>query len=460
MGAFLAGSGVISALCLLVGWYHTFWTVLAIALSSTFALLLGRAGHERTGAIIAFLVVVLALCFAAYQGHGLHDLSVLFVPVMILTASLVLSGATFVLFSVAAIVGVASVVAARWYRGIPDPLSSEPLVELAILVIALAVSAIGGRLLALRLEHHLTRARENEARYRAIFENIQDVYYEVRPDGTVVEMSSACREVFGVDRRQMLGRSLRPYYAGADAHDGFVTTLRERRRVTNYELSFQDASGRGRHALVSASLLGQPGDPGEKVVASIRDVTDRRLLEERLVQAQRMESLGRLAGGIAHDFNNLLTVIIGHCGLARRRLRRGAEPAADIDAIENAGLRAGDLTRQLLAFSRRQAHQPKVVDVAALFDRFRPMIRTLAGEDVDVETTLAPDVPRVLADPGQLEQVLLNLLVNARDAVKEKADPTRRWVSIGLSAVDHVVPHGRPGRRHACCSKWPTAASA
>jgi CheY-like chemotaxis protein len=123
-------------------------------------------------------------------------------------------------------------------------------------------------------------------------------------------------------------------------------------------------------------------------------------------------------------------------------MRKGVEPAADIDAIENAGQRAAELTRQLLAFSRRQAYQPKVVDVAGLFDRFRPMVRTLAGGDIPVETSFAPDAPHVLADPGQLEQILLNLLVNARDAVNEKADPAGRWISIRLGAAEHALPQG------------------
>jgi two-component system, cell cycle sensor histidine kinase and response regulator CckA len=446
LGSFLVGSAVIGGLSLVVGWRSSFWVAATTAAASAVALVLGRLGHERTGAVVAFIVVVLALCFSAYLGNGLHDLSFVFVPVILLLASLLLSGAAFGLFVAAAVVAVALVAGARSHFGIRDPISTDPAVELLILIIALVMSAIGGRLLSLRLEYHLRRARDNEARYRTVFENIQDVYYEMLMDGTVLEMSPTGADFFGAEREAMVGGSLRPYYASADRHEEFVATLRERRRVTNHELSFRDTSGRVRHALVSASLQGESGHPGERLVGSIRDITDRKALEEKLAQAERMESLGTLAGGIAHDFNNLLTVIIGHSGLAATKLGKGASPVDDIRAIQAAGQRAAEITRKLLAFSRKQVFQPTVVDVVRLFHRFEPMVRGLTGEDIRVETTIAPDAPRVLADPGQLEQVLINLLVNARDAVNEKADrASEKKVSIRIGAADRAGPGAASG---------------
>jgi PAS domain S-box-containing protein len=146
-----------------------------------------------------------------------------------------------------------------------------------------------------------------------------------------------------------------------------------------------------------------------------QDVSARLALEEKLRQAQKMEAVGRLAGGIAHDFNNILTAVDGYSELALRRLPRDAEVVADIDEIRRAAARATGLTRQLLAFSRQQVHDPAPVEVAEVVADMEPMLRPLIGEDVTFAARLEPGY--VLADRSQLEQVLLNLAVNARDAM-------------------------------------------
>jgi PAS domain S-box-containing protein len=149
------------------------------------------------------------------------------------------------------------------------------------------------------------------------------------------------------------------------------------------------------------------------------DVTRRKQLELQLQQAQRMEAVGRLAGGVAHDFNNLLTVITGFADLASWRLSTADPLLADIGEIKSAASRAGDLTRQLLAFSRQQVLKPRVVDVNAIVSDMERMLGRLIGEDVVLETRLADGLPRVKVDPGQLSQVVANLAVNARDAMPQ-----------------------------------------
>ena len=158
--------------------------------------------------------------------------------------------------------------------------------------------------------------------------------------------------------------------------------------------------------------------------------------EEKLRQSQKMEAVGQLAGGVAHDFNNLLVVIIGYADLLLRRMApEGNERALrQIEEIRKAGDRAKSLTRQLLAFSRKQVLQPKVIDLNALVRDMDKMLRRLIGEHIDIATVLGADLDNVEADPGQIEQVLLNLAVNARDAMPDRGRLTIETANIELNA--------------------------
>jgi two-component system, cell cycle sensor histidine kinase and response regulator CckA len=152
-------------------------------------------------------------------------------------------------------------------------------------------------------------------------------------------------------------------------------------------------------------------------VWSFRDVTERRALEHQLRQAQKMESIGRLAGGVAHDFNNILTVITGRVEFLIGAPNLAGDQEGDLQEIKTAADRAGDLTRQLLAFSRKQLLQPRLVDLNLKVDHVEPMLRRLIGEDIQIAVIRGKNLGRVMADPGQVNQVLMNLALNARDAM-------------------------------------------
>ncbi len=155
-------------------------------------------------------------------------------------------------------------------------------------------------------------------------------------------------------------------------------------------------------------------------------------LEEQFRQSQKMEAVGRLAGGVAHDFNNLLTVINSYAGFASDELRDGDPMKADIEMILTAGQRAADLTRQLLIFSRKQVMEPRVLDLNEVVSELQKMLRRLIGEDIDLCTSLGDDLGRITADPGQLEQVLMNLTVNARDAMPKGGTLTIETANVEL----------------------------
>jgi PAS domain S-box-containing protein len=167
------------------------------------------------------------------------------------------------------------------------------------------------------------------------------------------------------------------------------------------------------------------GNPWRAVIVS-RDITERKKSEEALRDSQeqlrlsqKLEAIGQLAGGVAHDFNNMLTVISGYSELLLRQCPENSSMAEKIEEIRKAAKRSADLTRQLLAFSRKQVLQPEVIDLNSLIENMRKMLVRLIGEDIEIITALRPGIGKINADPGQIEQVVMNLVVNARDAMSD-----------------------------------------
>jgi nitrogen-specific signal transduction histidine kinase/CheY-like chemotaxis protein len=172
----------------------------------------------------------------------------------------------------------------------------------------------------------------------------------------------------------------------------------------------------------------------ERVAFLVEDVTERRRTEEQVRSSQRLEAIGRLAGGVAHDFNNLLSVILGYARFAVDGLRAGDPLRDDMEEVRRAAERAAGLTKQLLAFSRKQVLNPRVVSMNTVLREMEPMLRRLVGEDLELKSFLAADLGNVKADPSQLEQVLMNLVVNARDAMPDGGQLTIETANADLDA--------------------------
>jgi len=276
------------------------------------------------------------------------------------------------------------------------------------------------------------RAREaheaTETKFRALVEHSTDVIAVIGPDATFQYLSPAFETVVGSPASEWLGRPS-PDLVWPDDLERAMRLLREildsPGRVIAWELRVRHRDGSWRWLEgASTNYTSDPAVAG--IVVTCRDVTERRArdgafrsMQQQLLQSQKMESVGRLAGGVAHDFNNLLTVITGNASLAKLDLRRDDPLWASLDRIEEASHSAASLTEQLLAFSRKQIVAPKVISLNAVIARTERMLTRLISEEVALETRLAPDLDSVRVDPAQVEQVLVNLAVNARDAMPE-----------------------------------------
>ncbi|MGE5179700.1 MAG: CHASE3 domain-containing protein [Bacteroidota bacterium] len=290
------------------------------------------------------------------------------------------------------------------------------------------------------------RVRERTAELAAVIETSPIPIAAIDSKGNVTLWNQAAEEAFGYTREEMLGKP----YTPADAEDkrnaeDVLRRITAGVPVTAYETHARRKDGVVLDVAVYSAPLRAPGGRPLGVLAMIADRTERKRLEDLLRQSQKMEAVGKLAGGIAHDFNNLLTAITGYTDLLYLRLP-GDIGKRELTEIRKASDRAASLTRQLLAFSRQQVLQPKVIRVNEVVGNLAGMLSRLIGEDIDLVVSLDEEVGQVKADPFQLEQVLMNLAVNARDAMPRGGKLTIETANVILDeGYARAHPDVKPG---------------
>lgn len=326
----------------------------------------------------------------------------------------------------------------RWVRSHGRPIPSE------------------GRVIGLRgvLSDITDRKRAEEAvrlaeeRHRQLIQNAVYGIYRSSLDGKFLEVNPALVQMLGYDSaEELLAVDMASdIYLDPNERHRLIEQYREVGRIEGVEVRWKRKDGSPITVRLSGRTLHDERGRLEGFEMIVEDVTERRLLEEQLRQAQKMEAIGQLAGGIAHDFNNLLTAIIGYAEVLLMRL----DPASDLyqfaSQIKGASEQAASLVKQLLAFSRKQLLQPKVIDLNQLIKTSAKMLSRLIGEDIEMELVLDPGLGKVKADPVQIEQVIMNLAVNARDAMPHGGKLTLETKNVYLDE-DYARRHlgVRPG---------------
>jgi len=294
-----------------------------------------------------------------------------------------------------------------------------------------------GQRIALALENaRLTRdARE-------LFEQAISANFVSTPDGRLLACNQSFAELLSVSSvREALARPAVSFYATPEQREQAIAALRRHKRLVGFESTIVRRDGR--EVAISENAVGTFNDRGEltRITGFVLDVSAQKTLEEQLRQAQRLEAVGQLARGVAHDFNNLLTIIIGCADLLRRE-RPAAPPGGNdpLDELMKAAQRAAALTQQLLAFSRGQVLQPRIVDLNEALRSVHPMLRRLVRDNIVLVLDLGADLAPVRVDPGQLDQVVINLVVNAGDAMPGGGTATLATSNAELTE-DDVARH-------------------
>ncbi len=323
--------------------------------------------------------------------------------------------------------------------------------------IELAVTALpgGGVVLLsrdLRERRKAEQARaEAETKYRMIVEQVAAISYIAEPGvtGRWHYVSPQIESILGYTPEEWLADSENWLkYVHPDDHAAVEEAERAGLRGKSFQAEYRLNRKDGTTVWISDTATISKGSADHPLMEGLLvDISERKLMEMQSQQARRMEAVGRLAGGIAHDFNNLLTIIKGYTELARQRAEGQPALRNDIERIDDASERAAALVRQLLAFSRKQVLQPKNIDINSIVNGLEQLLRRLMGEDIRIQTKLAADVGTIKADPSQIEQVLMNLVVNARDAMPKGGKLIIETSNSDLDqayASEHVSV--RPGR--------------
>ncbi|MBI4324897.1 MAG: PAS domain S-box protein [Chloroflexi bacterium] len=262
--------------------------------------------------------------------------------------------------------------------------------------------------------------RQSRQRFELIFQsNPAAIGISTVAEGRYLDVNESFLELTGFSREEVIGQTAAALGLWVDPEQRvrLVELLQEKGSVQNYEARFRAKSGKIIDVLASVELM-QLGLEPCLIFINI-DITERKILEAKLRQSQKLESIGTLAGGVAHDFNNILTIIQGHANYVLAEENLAAEMAESLQQICAASERAANLTRQLLTFSRQQPMQTRLIDLNEAVSNLTKMLRRIIGEDIALEVNFAPHLPPILADVGMMEQVLLNLAVNARDAMPQ-----------------------------------------
>lgn len=293
-----------------------------------------------------------------------------------------------------------------------------------------------------RTEEALT---ESEKKYRTLFEDSKDVIFICNLEPRFLDINRAGVQLLGyASKQELLGLDLGRIYVDPVENLKIQQMLQEQSFLKDYEVALKKKDGDRLDVLITAEAVFDAWGVMTTYRGVFHDVTEKRALEQQLIQSQKMEAVGKLAGGVAHDFNNILSAIIGFSHLALMKLPDSDPAAESVKIIAAAGERAAELTRQLLAFSRNQVLEIKVVNLNSIIENMTRMLSRMIGETVVLTLELRKPQGNILADTGQMEQVLMNLLVNARDAM-----PSGGSVAIATAErrlAEHEERNIGPGR--------------
>jgi len=417
-----SGAALIAVITFFAGFRMAFILSSVGAVIMAFLTLLMRRGFPRATGLLLILTWYAIAIAALVTGDGIHDVAIIIFPAALLTASLLLNRTLFAAMAALSVVAVALVGAAEVLGAVETPFSvPDRWGDVAIVSIILGCVALLIRFLTEALQLSLDEARRNEQNFRGVFDATREaIIIHDGETGEILDANDAFFTMTGLDRDRAVGTPAERIYQGAVTWDeiraadstsplslewGETGAEREPRRI---EITFRRLTFGGR----------------ECVLAVARDITERRRLEDRLRQSEKMQAVGQLAGGIAHDFNNQLVGIVGYADILRAKLGDRPELAQYPENILRSARRASDLTAHLLAFARKGKVLSVTVDLNEIVTEVVELLERSIDKKITIVLDLGADPATTAGDPSQLQNCFLNLALNARDAMPDGGELT------------------------------------
>ena len=423
LGAFFLGSVAILILSLAVGWGVTIRLTLGSTIAFAAIFIIHRRGHPREASLLALITLGAVSLVGVATGDGIHDAAIALLPIIIALGSIVLSPPLFYTLTTLILVSILTIgtleyqgIISNKYQGMWIP------ADIVILFLISGAGAVVMRLLTVGLNDNLVRAHNSERNYREIFNTSSDaIFIHDAATGDILDVNERTFELFGFSREELENSAIeimvtdvQPFtLENARAH--MRKTVEEGPQV--FEWRCRRKGGDNIWVEVSLRLTEIGGE--KRILAQVRDIDDRKRMEEQLLQAEKLQAVGTLAGGVAHDFNNQLTGIIGWTDLIRDRITDNPDLETATSNILTSAKRASDLTAQLLAFARKGKFESKPLDVHLLIKEVTELLAHTIDKRISIETRLEAEAPFTTGDPSQLQNAVLNLGVNARDSMPQ-----------------------------------------
>jgi len=422
-GAFLVGSVSILILAVIVNWVTTIRLALGSTVAFTLVILIHRRGYPREASLVALITIGVVSLAGVVTGDGIHDAAIALLPIIIALGSIVLIRPLFYGLTALILLSILTIgileyqgIIINKYNGLWIP------ADIAILFLISLAGAVVMRLLTVGLNDSLIRAHNSERNYREIFNTSSDaIFIHDATTGDILDVNDRTMEIFGFSREELEATSFEILIPGIQPYTLEKAQAYLKKTVSEgpqiFEWQFRRKDGDNIWVEVSLHLTEIGGQ--KRILALVRDIDNRKRMEEQLLQAEKLHAVGTLAGGVAHDFNNQLTGIIGWTDLIRDRITDDPDLETATTNILNSAKRASDLTAQLLAFARKGKFESKPLDVHVLIREVTDLLTHTIDKQITIETRLEAETPFITGDPSQLRNALLNLGVNARDAMPQ-----------------------------------------